>query len=129
MSEKEKKKITTVFKTSRGLLHFYGKKKRIAVKLHSKSNHSEATRTQGLPDPVMRANLGSGDPSEPGTSQLEVRKHLHLSLTGRKLRLICFTFLSSMVVALYFRRKPNKSKSKHEGARWDTLITEFLESR
>lgn len=64
MSEKEKKKITIVFKTSRGVLHFYGERNRIAVKLHHKSNHSEAANSTGSkgPDDEDDEREGSGDP-------------------------------------------------------------------
>lgn len=62
VSEKEKKKITIVFKTSRGVLHFNEKKKkRIAVKLHHKSNHSEAANNTGSKGPDDERE-GSGDP-------------------------------------------------------------------
>lgn len=62
VSEKEKKKITIVFKTSRGVLHFNEKKKRrrIAVKRHHKSNHSEAANNTGSKGPDDER--GSGDP-------------------------------------------------------------------
>lgn len=67
MSEKEKKKMTIVFKTSRGVLHFYGRKEELLNSI-AKGTILKLQITQGLTDPMVRASMGSGDLSEPGIS-------------------------------------------------------------
>lgn len=72
-----------------------GGKKRIAVKLHHKSNHSEAANNTGSKGPDDERE-GSGDPFWAWNITAEVLKHSPLPAPRwEKVKTLCFPFLSS----------------------------------
>lgn len=94
MSEKEKKKITIVFKTSRGVLHFYGKKEELLNSIAKEtipklqitgSKRPDDRQAWGLETPLsLEHHCRSGTALAPPPG-------------WEKVKTLCFTFLSSMV--------------------------------